>query len=219
MHRHQHEILCRLADMGASRYAQLKPATLEGNVFVYHVKALVKQRLVKKDGLTYVLTPQGYDYVDRLSTAMRQPRIQPKIVTLAACQNEAGEWLLYRRAREPFRGKVGFPYGKIHLGEAVQQAAERELFDKTGLRASLKHLGEAYIAAYHKRELISHMLCHVFVAEELAGTPYTESSIGECFWARLEDIPVSEQFPGLAHLVGLVERGLPFELQELNHQI
>lgn len=219
MHTHQHEILCRLADRGPSRYAEVKPPALEGNVFVYHLKALMRQRLVKKENLIYQLTPQGFEYVDRLSSAMRQPRIQPKIVTLAACQNSQGEWLLYRRAREPFRGRVGFPYGKIHLGEKVQEAAERELFDKTGLRASLCHLGEAYIAAYRKKELISHMLCHVFLAEELAGASFAESSIGECFWAKLEDIPRDEQFPGLAELLILVERGMPFPLQEITAQI
>lgn len=218
MHRYQHEILCRLADLGSSRYAALKPVTLEGNVFVYHLKALLKQHLVQKEGLNYSLSAQGLEYVDRLSTTMRHPRIQPKIVTLTACRNGRGEWLMYRRAREPFRGRVGFPYGKIHLGEGVQQAAERELFDKTGLKAAAVHLGEAYIAAYKKKELISHMLCHVFLAQNVEGTPYPESSIGECFWAKAQAVPENERFPGFSQLLELVEQGKPFPLQEIVEQ-
>lgn len=150
---------------------------------------------------------------------MRQPRIQPKIVTLAACRNDKGEWLFYRRAREPFRGKVGFPYGKIHLGEGVQAAAERELHDKTGLKASLKHLGEAYIAAYQKKDLVSHMLCHVFVAEKVVGEVAHESSIGDCFWADSESVPEEERFPGFAELLALVEKGKPFALQEIIERV
>jgi ADP-ribose pyrophosphatase YjhB (NUDIX family) len=219
MHRHQHEILCRLADLGAARYGSLKPKSLEGNVFVYHLQAVQRAGLVEKNALVYNLSLTGLEYVDRLGGVMRQPRIQPKIVTLTACQNEDGKWLFYRRAREPFRGRVGFPYGKIHLGERVQEAAERELLHKTGVTAQLRHLGEAYITVYAKQKLVAHMLCHVFVGAQVQGELKEQSSIGECFWADLQDLASGDRFPGLNSLYTLVEEGLPFSLQEFVEQL
>ena len=49
-----------------------------------------------------------------------------------------GKILLIRRNFEPFIGCWGMPGGKIHLGEHVEEAVEREVREETGVRAEFE---------------------------------------------------------------------------------
>ncbi|MDO8638731.1 MAG: NUDIX domain-containing protein, partial [Candidatus Daviesbacteria bacterium] len=144
MHPIKRQILYQLITNPFLPFSKLKSKEIESNLFIYHLKQLILEGLVKKkaDG-KYELTSEGIGFTDRLSLSNFKPRIQPKIITLIVCQNKNGEFLLYKRGKQPFLGYTGFPYGKIHLGEKITQAAERELKEKTGLFAKLNHRGNA----------------------------------------------------------------------------
>src|SRR5438874_5275120 len=121
MHRLQQHILQQLIHNSRLRYAQLKPTDVEGNLFMYHLRQVMSEGWVCKAGDgAYELSPVGQAYVERLSLKTLTPRAQPRIVTLMVCQNEDSEYLLFRRKRQPLIGMVGFPYGKLHLGESIQ---------------------------------------------------------------------------------------------------
>ena len=167
---------------------------------MYYLKKLMAEGTVGKTAELYHLTPAGKRFADTLSLKTFQPRIQPKIVTLIICTNAAGEYLLYRRSHEPFINLVGFPYGKIHLGETVQGAAERELKEKTGMSTKLTHKGDAYITVYDHKELVSQMLTHILVGKNPTGKLITHSSIGECFWANPSNFTKTELLPANAEL-------------------
>jgi 8-oxo-dGTP diphosphatase len=204
MHWIQRHILYQLMLTECLQYSKLKPDGVEGNLFMYHLRQLMNEGLVEKKEQLYCLSTAGRAYVDTLSLSNLRPRVQPKIVTLIALRNDSGQWLLYRRKRQPFIGKVGFPYGKIHLSETIAEAARRELEEKTGLQAALTHVGDAYITATEGGQLISHMLTHVFTGRDPRGELIADSEIGACYWANIEQIKPGESFPGFRDLYGLV---------------
>ncbi len=186
-------------------FAKLKPDNIEGNVFTYHLKTLISEGLVQKRTQGgYELTEEGKRYVDKLSLKNLSPRAQPKIVTLLVCQNPKGEYLLYQRKRQPFLNMIGFPYGKIHLGETVLQAAKREMEEKTGIEAKLFHIGDVYLTIFQSNKLLTQMLCHIILAKNPLGEVKKQSQIGECFWADIKTLSKNKLMPGFKEIYDLV---------------
>jgi len=204
MHEIQKHILKKLSLVKSARFAELKPKTVDGNLFVYHLKKLIKDGYVASSKEGYKLAPKGKNYSDRMSFEVFKERAQPKIVTLLVIKNKE-DYLLYRRKRSPFLGNVGFPYGKIHLEERVSEAAERELNEKTGLRSRLHHAGEVYLTVYDETQLITHMLCHIFTGSTPLGTLKTDSSIGEVFWGKIEEKSKEKYIPGVKQIIKLLQ--------------
>jgi len=205
MHEIQKHIFKKLSLVKSARYAGLKPKTVDGNLFVYHLKKLIKEKYIVSENESYRLTPKGKNLVDRVSFEIFQERIQPKIVTLLVIENK-GNYLLYRRKRSPFIGSIGFPYGKIHLEEHIAEAAERELKEKTGLSANLRHRGEVYLAVYDEAELITHMLCHIFTGKNPSGELKTDSPMGDVFWGKIEDMTSNKLIPGVKQIAKLLKK-------------
>src|SRR5436189_190302 len=135
MHYLQQHILKSIVLNGPRRFAQMKPREVDGNRFVYHLRALMREGYVEPHQKAYILTAEGKRYAEGMSLESFKERVQPKIVTLIVLKNKKGEYLLWKRRRVPFRNMVSFPYGKIHLGERLEDAAARELLEKTGLNA------------------------------------------------------------------------------------
>lgn len=222
MHEIQKHILKKLSLAKKCKYSELKPAGTESNKFAYHLQALISAGLIaiirggalkeSKDS-GYGLTPKGKHFVDTISFETFKPRIQPKIVTLLVLEqknpNKKDEpmYLMYKRRKSPFINHIGFPYGKIHLEERIYEAAERELKEKTGLNAKLVHKGDVYLTVHDETELVSHMLCHIFAASNPSGILKTGDPTGECFWAKLSDIPRRQLIPGVLQIEKLLRGG------------
>ncbi len=205
MHSIQLHILKALTLKGKARYRDIKPAGVEGNQFMYHLKNIMDAGYIKKDGIYYVLTAKGKRHADRLSLATLRGRLQPKIVTMIYCAQKNGEVLLTKRSKEPFFGMISLPYGKVHLKERLLDAATRELFEKTGLRADLRHRGDVYLTIYEGEDLITQTLCHVFLGKNPQGTTKEETEAGTCFWSRIEKIDSKDLLPGLKEILGLIK--------------
>lgn len=54
-------------------------------------------------------------------------------VAVGAVVSHNNCFLLVKRANEPSRGRWAIPGGKIKLGETLQEAAQREVFEETGV--------------------------------------------------------------------------------------
>ena len=182
-----------------AKYSELKPSKIEGNLFSYHLNNLIKENFIELKSAKYNLTSKGNQYVDKISTETFQTRIQPKIVTLLVLKHN-GKFLLYERHKMPFINHVGFPYGKIHMEEHIKDSANRELLEKTGLKASLKHRGIVYITVHNETELISQMLCHIFTGTKVSGEIINNGIQNECFWGKIEDFPRQRLIPGVLQI-------------------
>jgi 8-oxo-dGTP diphosphatase len=68
---------------------------------------------------------------------MKLPR--PIIKAASACVWRGDEVLLAQRGKSWGYGYWSLPGGKIEAGETAQQAAARELFEETGVIATLRH--------------------------------------------------------------------------------
>lgn len=88
----------------------------------------------------------------------------PKVVAGALVARD-GQLLLNRRAINPGLGKWGLPAGYVELGEPVEEAAIREVFEETGLRVRL----EGLVGVYTNVE--SGVVLVIFAAEILEGEP------------------------------------------------
>lgn len=206
MHELQKNILGRFIDQPICRYRDMKPKAIDGNLFTYHLGQLIKRGYIKKAETGYSLTESGLSYIDSLSRDNFLPRIQPKIVSLIACRNDQGEWLLYQRHRQPFYNLIGFPYGKIHIGETVHQAATRELREKTGIQAELSHVGDAYITTTKNDQVFTQMFCHIFIGQQPKGSLIEHSEIGKSFWKSIDPNRKSEYFPGFWDIYQLLNQ-------------
>lgn len=64
---------------------------------------------------------------------------RPIAATIAVVIRNA-QVLLVRRANPPDAGLWGFPGGKIDLGETIDAAAIRELYEETGIEAAFERI-------------------------------------------------------------------------------
>lgn len=68
-----------------------------------------------------------------MNAPLNIPRIKPVHGTLLVL-HQGGRLLLIRRAKEPYKGYLALPGGKMEEGEAPLEAARREMYEETGLR-------------------------------------------------------------------------------------
>jgi ADP-ribose pyrophosphatase YjhB (NUDIX family) len=68
----------------------------------------------------------------------------PKPVACAIVTDREDRVILMRRATEPHRGAWTLPGGFVDLGEAVEHAAQREIHEEVGVRATIGNLVGVY---------------------------------------------------------------------------
>lgn len=101
-----------------------------------------------------------------------------------------GAVLLVQRAKAPSEGLWAIPGGSVELGETLQQAAERELFEETGVRA---RAGKPCFAfdAVHKDgsgRVRFHYVVVDLRAEFVSGEPKPGDDVLEARWVRPDEL-------------------------------
>ncbi|WP_321447155.1 NUDIX hydrolase [uncultured Cohaesibacter sp.] len=115
--------------------------------------------------------------------------------------------LLVRRANPPDAGKWGFPGGKVEFGETLEMAAQRELFEETGIRARADRILttlEAFSRDQAER-LQFHYVMVAVLCEWQEGEPVAGDDALEAEWYHADDLPwfdlaTSEDVPRVAEM-------------------
>lgn len=125
------------------------------------------------------------------------PRIGSAVVV-----RQGNTLLLARRAKDPNRGKWIFPGGKIEPFESIQQAAEREILEETGLRVEV---GDQIGAFEIIRPPEEHRVIIYSWAYPLAGVPRAASDVSElrfCSRAELSQLDLSDVVARVTQSIG-----------------
>ncbi len=116
------------------RFSELKPAAIESNLFMYHMRQLIKAGLVNKTEQGYGLSDTGKALMAKSSSKSLAFRLQPTMLSVLCLHDpQLDMWLVTERLHQPFLNVIGFPSGKIHEGEHFAEAASREVIDKTAI--------------------------------------------------------------------------------------
>ncbi len=206
-HHIQRRIYNRLVGAESLRYSELRPDGLEANLFMYHLKELIKMGLVEKIDGGYSLTKSGRSTATRFSIKEQGIRIMPSTLSILDIRSEDGQNLLYRRRRQPYIDKLGYPSGKIHLGDNLRTAAERELAEKTSYdlkEVKLTYRGVFNLVEYEGGELKNHIIGHVWsgIVNE---KPLFNNHAGETLWADWRDLNYTDFIPGYEEISQALE--------------
>lgn len=147
-----------------ARFSELRPPKTDTNLFSYHLKVLVREKLINKAEAGYTLSKNGLIYVDRVSLEKLNIRSQAKIITMLLIQNSDGDVLVQRRTKQPYIDTWTLPYGKTQLDDySIEMGARRESLKKLNyLPEKIRHAGDAYIRVKTDGEVLSNTLVHIF---------------------------------------------------------
>jgi 8-oxo-dGTP diphosphatase len=90
----------------------------------------------------------------------------PKLMVDVVIPSERGV-VLVRRGNEPFKGRWALPGGFVEVGETVEEAADREAAEETGLAVEVARLVGVY--SDPERDPRGHYVSVAFIARVLSG--------------------------------------------------
>ena len=190
-HKIQRIILKNLLLNKELRFSELNSESISNDHFTFHIKQLVSNGIVLKgdDGL-YRLTSDGKEYANRFDVDGGEVKLerQAKLgILVVACEN--GKYLVQQRLKEPYYGYHGFVTGKIKWGEAVYEAASRELKEEAGLQGDFALKGIEHKMDYTSEgKLLEDKYFYIVKAFNLSGSLQESFESGKNFWAPMDEI-------------------------------
>jgi len=118
-------------------------------------------------------------------------------VAVGAIVIKDGQGMLVRRGQPPSEGLWAIPGGRVHLGETLQQAAEREIKEETGL--SIQARDPVYTFDVILRDEAGRVRFHYVIVDLMAdyinGTVCPGDDAREARWVtpdELERLPTNQ---------------------------
>ena len=112
-------------------------------------------------------------------------------VAVGAVVFHRGRVLLVKRGRPPSRALWAIPGGGVDLGETLVQAAEREVFEETGLR--IRAAAPVYTFEYIERDDVGRIRFHYVIvdltAEYIDGDIRPGDDALEVRWVSDDELP------------------------------
>lgn len=217
-HKVQLIILTQLLYRTKARFRDLNVTDLDNNHFNFHLQKLLKQKVIEKKGIYYLLTPKGMETAGRIDTRRSKVIIQPKISVFIVVRQKR-QVLLGKRLKDPGKGKVSFFTRKVHFDESLYETATRCLRSEAGLEAEFRFCGVVHFKYYLGDDLKELALLNVFKASHIKGDLEVKTLETENFWIDEEKLgTVKNLFFGTKAILSDVVKGMPFyrELSTFN---
>lgn len=211
LHHIQKNIMDKLSTAEVKRYGELKPAELDGNVFGYHLKALLIEKYISKSEQgDYALTQKGKDYIVH---RFENPLLQAHSIFLIALRR-GDKWLLRERLVQPLLGMSGFIHGEPVAGEPIVDTAVRRLQEKTGLHVDLQVQSSGLISITRDGALESYSHAVVLVGSTDDDISITKDSTGHNFWLPTSELSSATVLPSCVDIVTRINNhsSAPFDL-------
>jgi 8-oxo-dGTP diphosphatase len=93
--------------------------------------------------------------------------------------------LLVKRKKDPFKGSLSFPGGKVDIGEKVEDAVKRELREETSLEIKLTDILGVY--SDPARDPRGHRISVTFIARIISGEAKAADDAQSIEWLPLND--------------------------------
>jgi len=113
-----------------------KLSSIRSNELSYHLRNLIEDGILKKDGDNYLLTSKGETITERISHFTGK-EVGHMVVVIVAVTN-GKKILLIKRDKRPFQGYWGMIGGKTRFSESIPDAVEREVEEETGIKINKK---------------------------------------------------------------------------------
>ncbi len=115
--------------------------------------------------------------------------IQPQ-VAIGAIVFKENQVLLVRRGNPPSKGQWAIPGGRVKLGETLQEAAEREIFEETGLhiRAKAPIFNFEFIERDPSGRIVYHYVIIDLEAEYISGELRPADDALDALWVSQKQI-------------------------------
>lgn len=168
-------------------YSQGKPGKVSNDDYKYHLKHLVNQGLIEKQGKVYSLTQKGKIAAMHLDAKGVQ---QEKFWVHVSCyvEDKARNVLLQKKLKHPYFGDVFGIAGKVHQGETIELAASRKLFEESGLICKFKTIGTVRrIRRNTSSDILQDAFFYVCFGKNPTGKLVKKNVFGENFWCTYSE--------------------------------
>lgn len=141
------------------------------------------------------------------STTMRgrQYAVYPR-VGIGVILIKENHILLVKRKQSPNKNKWTFPGGMIELGEPIEQAVHREIYEECNLFIEIKKLIDTfeYIERDQQNKIKYHYIILEYLAQYLSGTLRAKSDISAVEWIHADRFPELDSTEGTFNLLNKI---------------
>ncbi|MFP4119275.1 MAG: NUDIX domain-containing protein [Candidatus Woesearchaeota archaeon] len=198
-HQIQKHILKKFMYNDALRFNEILDRQFASNKFNYHLQQLMDKGVIEKEEELYRLTAKGVQVITGLDGIKIEEKQKPvPCVFIMGLDEDTGKILVHKRKKQPFRGVIGIPGGKIEFGHNLKEQARAEFQEETGLEA--RHLQLKLITNYRTiREedetMTHHVIGFFFLATGLSGELVTEDREGENMFVPVSEAKELDRYP------------------------